>query len=66
MKFENLFKGKLAENNYSMRRFAEEIGILPQNLSQRVKRGCITYDEAVEFAAKLGYKVEWVRNNENR
>ena len=30
-----------------------------QNLSQRIKRGSITYDEAVEFADKLGYTIEW-------
>lgn len=59
MKFEFLFKGKLAENGLSMRQFATNNGILPQNLSQRVKRGSITYDEAVEFAAKLGYKITW-------
>ena len=44
-----------------MRKFAEELNLVPQNLSQRVKRGTITYDEALEFADKLGYKIEWVK-----
>lgn len=61
--FEQEFKSKLAINNTSMRKFAEELGIAPQNLSQRVKRGTITYDEALEYANKLGYSVEWIKNN---
>lgn len=58
--FERIFKVKLAEQDISMRKFAESMGIVPQNLSQRIKRGTITYDEALEFADKLGYKIEWV------
>lgn len=59
--FEQEFKSKLAINNISMRKFAEELGQVPQNLSQRVKRGTISYDEAVKFADKLGYCIEWVK-----
>lgn len=59
--FEQEFKSKLVINNISMRKFAEENGIVPQNLSQRVKRGTITYDEAVAYADKLGYSIEWVK-----
>lgn len=58
--FERIFKVKLAEQDISMRKFAESIGIVPQNLSQRIKRGTITYDEASQFAEKLGYKIVWV------
>lgn len=61
MKFEFILKGKLAENGLSMAKFAEEIGTSPQNLTQRVKRGAISYDEAVEFANKLNYDIEWVK-----
>ena len=61
MKFESKFKGKLAENGLSMRKFAEQQGIVPQNLSQRIKRGSITYDEAVNFADLLGYDIEWIK-----
>ncbi len=61
MNFESKFKGKLAENGISMRKFAEQLGIVPQNLSQRIKRGSITYDEAVQFAEKLGYDIEWIK-----
>lgn len=59
--FEQEFKSKLAIQNLSMRKFAEDLELVPQNLSQRVKRGTITYDEAVKFAQKLGYKIEWVK-----
>ena len=59
MKFEFVFKGKLAENGLSITKFAEMTNDSLQNLSQRIKRGSITYDEAVEFADKLGYTIEW-------
>ncbi len=61
MEFEFIFKGKLAENGLSMRKFSEMIKQTPQNLTQRIKRKCITYDEAQEFADILGYKIEWVK-----
>lgn len=60
--FEQELKSKLAINNKSLRKFAEELGVVPQNLSQRIKRGTITYDEAVEYADKLGYSIEWKKN----
>lgn len=61
MKFEFLLKGKLAENGLSMSKFAEQLGTSPQNLTQRIKRGAISYDEAVGYAEKLGYKIEWIK-----
>lgn len=61
MKFEFLLKGKLAENGISMSKFSEQIGTSPQNLTQRIKRGAISYDEAVDYAEKLGYKIEWIK-----
>lgn len=61
MKFEYIFKGKLAENGLSMRKFAETLNVSPENLSQKVKRGSITYDYAQEIAELLGYKIEWVK-----
>lgn len=63
MKFEFLLKGKLAENGLSLAKFAEMIKTSPQNLTQRIKRGSISYDEAVEFADKLNYKIEWVKRD---
>lgn len=59
MKLEFVLKGKLAENGLSITKFAEILGVSLQNLSQRIKRGSITYDEAVDFADKLGYTIEW-------
>ena len=61
MKFEFLLKGKLAENGLSMSKFAEQLGTSPQNLTQRIKRSAISYDEAVEYAEKLGYRIEWIK-----
>lgn len=62
MNFELFFKGKLAENGLSMAKFAEMIDTSPQNLTQRLKRGSITCDEAKDFAEKLGYNIEWKKN----
>lgn len=59
MEFEFIFKGKLAENGLSMRKFAEQLNISPENLSQKVKRGTITYDYAQKIADLLGYEIEW-------
>lgn len=59
MKFEFLLKGKLAENGLTLAKFAEMLNTSPQNLTQRIKRASITYDEANEFAEKLGYTIEW-------
>ena len=59
-KFEQIFKGKLAENGLSMRKFAETLKVSPENLSQKVKRGSITYDYAQEIADLLGYNIEWI------
>lgn len=61
MNFEFTFKGKLAENGISMRKFAERLNVSPENLSQKVKRGSITYDYAQEIADLLGYDIEWVK-----
>ena len=55
--FEQEFKSKLAIKGLSMRKFAEEHKIVPQNLSQRIKRGTITFDEARELFNQLGYKI---------
>lgn len=55
--FEQEFKSKLAIKGISMRKFAEDNKLVPQNLSQRVKRGTITFDEARELLGKLGYKI---------
>lgn len=63
MKFKYVFKGKLAENGISMRKFAETLNISPENLSQKVKLGSITYDYAQEIANLLGYDIEWAKRN---
>ena len=61
MKFEFLLKGKLAENGISLAKFAERIETSPQNLTQRLKRGTITYDEVLQFAELLDYDIIWVK-----
>lgn len=60
IKFEYLLKGKLAENGLTLAKLSEMLGVIPQNLSQKLKRGSTTYDEAQNIADLLGYKIEWV------
>lgn len=61
LNFEQKFKSTLAIKGLSMRKFAEQEGFVAQNLSQRIKRGTISYDEAQHIADLLGYDIEWVK-----
>lgn len=59
MKFEFILKGKLAENGLSLSKLAVMLNTSPQNITQKVKRGSFTYDEAQEIADLLGYTIKW-------
>lgn len=61
IKFEYLLKGKLAENGLTLAKLSEMLDMLPQNLSQKLKRGSTSYDEAQHIADLLGYDIEWVK-----
>jgi len=34
-----------------------------QNLSNKLRRGTLKYNEAVEIAEVIGYKIKWVKEN---
>lgn len=61
IKFEYLLKGKLAENGLTLTKLSEMLNMLPQNLSQKLKRGSTSYDEAQHIADLLGYDIEWIK-----
>jgi len=61
IKFEYLLKGKLAENGLTLAKLSEMLGVIPQNLSQKLKRGSTSYDEAQHIADLLGYDIEWIK-----
>lgn len=65
MDFEFILKGKLAENGLSLRKLSEMLNMLPQNLSQRIKRKTISYDEAQHIADLLGYEIKWHKRTPN-
>lgn len=62
----NFIKAKIIESGHTM---TDVVKILNergkegsiQNLSQKLTRGSLRYDEAVEIADVLGYKIEWTR-----
>ncbi len=63
IKFEYILKGKLAENALTLTKFAEMLNVLPQNLSQKLKRGSTSYDEAQHMADLLGYNIVWEKKD---
>jgi len=65
MDFEFILKGKLAENGLNMRKLAPMLDMSPENLHQKIKRGSITYDNAQKIAELLGYKIEWIKKDNN-
>lgn len=58
MNFENFFKSVIASRGYNMTSFAKVIGVSTQNLSQKVKRGSISYPEMVDMLKVLNYEVQ--------
>lgn len=57
-------KAKIVESGYTMTEVVEELnkrgkeGSI-QNLSQKLSRGSLRYDEAVEIADVIGYEIVW-------
>ncbi len=60
-KFESLLKGKLAENGLTLAKLSEMSGVIPQNLSKKLKRGTTSYDEARHIADLPGYDIECIK-----
>ena len=61
--FKLLIKGKLAENGLNLTKLAVKLGTQPQNLSNKLNRGSITYDDAQTIADILGYDIVWVKKS---
>lgn len=61
IKFEFLLKSKLAENGLNLAKLSEMLGVIPQNLSQKLKRGSMSYDDAQNIADLLGYDIQWIK-----
>lgn len=61
MELEFLIKSKLAEQGLNTRKLAEMLETSPQNLTQKLKRKSLNYDEVVKIADLLGYNVEWIK-----
>lgn len=55
------FKKAMFEADTNSHRIATELGISPQALSQKLKRGVLPYIEVEELAEHMGYSLEWVR-----
>ena len=60
-KFINTLKKTLIDENKTLADLAKELDTQPQNLSNKLRRGSITYDYAQEIADKLGYDVKWYK-----
>ena len=61
IKFEFLLKSKLAENGLNLAKLSDMLGVIPQNLSQKLKRGSMSYDDAQHIADLLGYDIQWIK-----
>lgn len=62
LKIEYFIKSKLAEKGLKLKDCAEILKMSPQNLTQKLKRNTLTYNEALKVAAALGYKIEWLKD----
>jgi plasmid maintenance system antidote protein VapI len=63
LKFKNILKVKLAEEDKTLTSIAVKLGTQPQNLSNKLNRGSITYDDAQTIADILGYDIVWVKRS---
>lgn len=62
-KFINTLKKTLIDENKSLSELARELNTQPQNLSNKLRRGSITYDDAQEIASLLGYEIKWLKKS---
>lgn len=63
IEFEYLFKSKLAEKGFNIKKLAEILGTSSANISQRIKRGSFNCIELYNIADVLGYEIKWVEKN---
>lgn len=57
----NILKSKLAEKGITLTELAKKLETQPQNLSNKLARGSLSYDEVQHIADILGYDIEWVK-----
>lgn len=70
MNIKNEIKSYLAAEGITMTELAERLNkVLPedkqtsvQNLSNKLGRGSLRYDEAQQIAAAIGRRIEWIKN----
>ena len=60
MELEFIIKSKLAEQGLNSRKLASMLDCSPQNLTQKIKRKTLRYDEIVRIADMLGYEIKWI------
>lgn len=58
--FKSTFKIALFKKDKTLSEVARALETKSQNLSNKLKRGSITYDEALKIADILGYKIQWI------
>ena len=59
--FKTKFKKILIDENKTLTEIANKLDTKSQNLSNKLRRGSITYDDAQIIADILGYDIEWVK-----
>lgn len=70
MNVKNEIKSYLAAEGITMTELADRLNkVLPedkqtsvQNLSNKLGRGSLRYDEAQQIAAVIGRRIEWIKN----
>ena len=58
--FKSTFKIALFKKDKTLSEVARALETKSQNLSNKLKRGSITYDEALKIADILGYQIQWI------
>ncbi len=53
-------KTLLAQRGMKLKDLASSLGCAPNSLSQRIGRASITYNEMLQIAEILGYKIEFI------
>lgn len=67
MNIKNEIKAKIIETGWTIKDVAAELtkrynnNYSPENLSNKLRRGTIQYQEVKEIADILGYEIKWVK-----
>jgi len=66
MDIKSEIKGLIYTAGYTMTEVAEKLGNTSvQNLSQKINRGSLRYDELKDILKAIGYKVEFKKTDEH-